>query len=228
MREKVIPAKGYSGKHACVTILTDKWDHRTFHKYEPVFLNYALNDGIDFAFYLATDYGITEIPFLDRFNTEMLRRQYEGKVVFGADDGRRTARNLGLDGFSYEYQGALGAEDYGKSYRYEFDAYRLEWYWENSDGDAKYGRIPDAALKDLLMEVWSILEEYFQDEHERQIDRFMTIEFPGAHRILKIGGFEIDFTDKFMKEKSSEKIMDTKRALDRFIDACLKQEVKMQ
>lgn len=213
---------GYFDKPACVTIITDKWDPKTFHKYEPMFLQGVLKYGFDFAFYLVTDYGITEIPFVDNHTANILRDQYGKEDVIGVEDGRNIAGILDIGQFSYEYQGALGAEDYGKSERYEFDAELLKWHWEDSDGDEKYGIIPDEALKDFFVQAWPILERYHQDK--REICRFMTIENPGAHRILTVGEFEVDFTDKFLKEMPDSKLMDVKRTLDTFIAACLKKE----
>ena len=214
---------GRNAKPASVTIITDKWDAKTFHKYEPVFLQEILKYGFDFAFYLVTDYSITEIPFIDRLSGDALWKQPGEKDVIGVGDGRDTAAHLGVDLFSYEYQGAMGTEEYGKSDRYEFDVQHLKWVWCNSNGYEKYGKIPDAILKDFLMQAWPILEE---NHHKaKEIVRFMTIENPGAHRILTVGKFKIDFTDKFLKEMPASKLMDVKRTLDTFIAACLKKEM---
>ena len=62
----VIRAFGQAGnEERTVMILTDKWDEKTFKQYEEWCLKHAALDGIRFIFLLATDYGYTEIPFLD-------------------------------------------------------------------------------------------------------------------------------------------------------------------
>ena len=45
-------------------ILTDKWDAKTFAKYEKAFIRYACKHDIFPIFLLVTDYGYTQIPFL--------------------------------------------------------------------------------------------------------------------------------------------------------------------
>lgn len=45
-------------------ILTDKWDVKTFAKYEKAFIRYACLHDIFPIFLLVTDYGYTQIPFL--------------------------------------------------------------------------------------------------------------------------------------------------------------------
>lgn len=47
-----------------VIIVTDYWDPKQFKEYEKEMLQYALKDGIWYIFLLATDYGVTQIPFL--------------------------------------------------------------------------------------------------------------------------------------------------------------------
>ena len=45
-------------------ILTDKWDVKTFAKYEKAFIRYACKHDIFPIFLLVSDYGYTQIPFL--------------------------------------------------------------------------------------------------------------------------------------------------------------------
>lgn len=45
-------------------IITDKWDEKTFTKYEKAFVRYACKHDIFPLFLLVTDYGYTQIPFL--------------------------------------------------------------------------------------------------------------------------------------------------------------------
>ena len=45
-------------------VLTDKWDVKTFAKYEKAFIRYACLHDIFPIFLLVTDYGYTQIPFL--------------------------------------------------------------------------------------------------------------------------------------------------------------------
>lgn len=53
-----------------VVLVTDKWDTEVFRKYETEFLNYSLNESIVMLFYLFTDYGYMQIPFVDQDMTK--------------------------------------------------------------------------------------------------------------------------------------------------------------
>lgn len=48
----------------CGVLLTDKWNAAEFAPYEQPFRYFAMNRNFWFVFFLATQHGITEIPFL--------------------------------------------------------------------------------------------------------------------------------------------------------------------
>ncbi len=100
-----------------VILLTDKWDHQKFLKYEKDFLHHALRNKIWYIFLLVTDYGYTQIPFLP--NDKSVLRRIEEEVVedeITFEDMLELLRK-----YPFEYQRSGGTWNLYKSETYHFD-----------------------------------------------------------------------------------------------------------
>lgn len=137
-----------------VILLTDKWDFKTFKKYEKEFLNYALRDGIWYIFILVTEYGCTQIPFLPNDRTALRNIPYaevEDDITF-EDMLRR------LEGQPFEYSFDGGTWKVYESAQYYFETFgTLSWY-KKSVTENCTGKIPCDALRDFLEKIFWIAD----------------------------------------------------------------------
>lgn len=68
-------------KDPSIVIITDRWIPEVFSKYELQFIKYAIENGFSIHFYLVTDYGISEIPFINSKSAGNLRNSLNGQVA---------------------------------------------------------------------------------------------------------------------------------------------------
>lgn len=133
-----------------VILLTDKWDFKTFKKYEKEFLNYALHDGIWYIFLLVTEYGCTQIPFLPNDRTALRNIPYaevEDDITF-----EDMLRRLEGQPFEYSFDGGTWTAN---EIVYYFDAF--SWHKE-SVAEKCAGKIPCDALRDFLEKIFWIAD----------------------------------------------------------------------
>ena len=102
-------------------ILTDKWDVKTFAKYEKAFIRYACLHDIFPIFLLVTDYGYTQIPFLPN------DRKKVHELIPDVDTDREDALRL-FNEVPVEYieQGSV----FNVTERFEYTFYFNERRWE--------------------------------------------------------------------------------------------------
>lgn len=133
-----------------VILLTDKWNIKTFKKYEKEFLNYALRDGIWYIFILVTEYGCTQIPFLPNDRTALRNIAYEeieDDITF-----EDMLRRLESRQFKYSFYGGTWTAN---EIVYYFDAF--SWHKE-SVAEKCAGKIPCDALRDFLEKIFWIAD----------------------------------------------------------------------
>jgi hypothetical protein len=126
-----------------ITIVTDTWDPKCFQKYETLFLEAVLNDGVYFNFYLVTDYGITRIPFMNQRQTDILKRNYLGQHIDEEDSLQEFIRKTGLREMAYvveQYESWIPSEQC-QHCRYNFDFINQKYtFIDETTGEKSLGK----------------------------------------------------------------------------------------
>ena len=129
-------------------IITDKWEAKTFAKYEKSFIRYAFKHGIFPIFLLVTDYGYTQIPFLTN------DRDVAKELILDEDADRDEAWRLFRE-LPVEYI-ELGSAFYAFQ-RNEYTFYFNDGTWELKRPYAESrmirGSMPYSASKKLFSDV---------------------------------------------------------------------------
>ena len=102
-------------------VLTDKWDVKTFAKYEKAFIRYACLHDIFPIFLLVTDYGYTQIPFLPND-----RKKLHELIPDVDTDGEDALRLFDEVPVEYIEQGSV----FNVTERFEYTFYFNERRWE--------------------------------------------------------------------------------------------------
>ena len=102
-------------------VLTDKWDVKTFAKYEKAFIRYACLHDIFPIFLLVTDYGYTQIPFLPND-----RKKLHELIPDVDTDGEDALRLFNEVPVEYIEQGSV----FNVTERFEYTFYFNERRWE--------------------------------------------------------------------------------------------------
>lgn len=129
-------------------ILTDKWEVKTFAKYEKAFVRYACKHGIFPIFLLVTDYGYTQIPFLPN-NRDKVR-----ELILDMDIDKNEALMLFND-LPAEYIEQGGTFNIGQRNEYIFRFADRIWELNHvyAESGIIRGTIPDKATKQFFKEV---------------------------------------------------------------------------
>ena len=130
-------------------ILTDKWDAKTFAKYEKAFVRYACKYNNFPIFLLVTDYGYTQIPFLanDRdIVGELLLDEYVDR-----DEALKIFHDLPME---YIEQGSFIDNIWHRSeYTFKFKERVWELNRVYTENGRTSGTIPDRAAKKFFNDV---------------------------------------------------------------------------
>jgi len=129
-------------------ILTDKWDAKIFAKYEKAFVRYVCKYNNFPIFFLVTDYGYTQIPFLAN------DRDKARELLLDEDVDRNEAVRLFNDlPVEYIEQGSV----FNVGHRSEYTFYFKERVWEldrvYTENGMLSGTIPDRAVKQFFKDV---------------------------------------------------------------------------
>lgn len=143
-------------------ILTDKWDAKTFAKYETTFIRYACKHDIFPVFLLVTDYGYIQIPFLPND-----REKVRGMILdedTDRDEAWRLFRELPVE---YIEQGS--AFNIGRRNEYTFYFNDGTWELKCPYGESRMirGSMPYRATKQFFRDVLWIAST---DERELYTD----------------------------------------------------------
>jgi len=142
----------------CVVLLTDKWDQKVFKKYEEEFIKRAIYDDIRYMFFLVTDYGYTQIPFLPNRRDELDKFR---KTKFVKNKGISNIKHR-IDGYEFEYactyRESPGTWAIRSGRNIELDL--NDRIWEVSRGyESQSGKIPLKACERFLRRL-KVIEEY--------------------------------------------------------------------
>ena len=193
-----------------VILLTDKWDNKTFVKYEKQLLRYALDEGIWYIFLLITDYGYTQIPFLP--NNRHKLEEYRGAQV---EDNISMNEMLDLlRMYPFEYEKYMGTWDPYKGEMWSFDVDELIWTRRSISSPEKIGAINRKDLIKLLERVRFILEEPVDS-----ISPSIRILDSGTS-VLRILGRKLSWYNS--RTAQNRYIHDLEMAMKEFMEACLK------
>ncbi len=140
-----------------VILFTDKWNEKAFEKYEEVFLEKAKDNDIWFVFYMISEEGLTQIPFLPN-----VRYTFDG--IEEAKEERLKIKNVHKkrEEVIYPYSLSLHVSDSWKpmdGYEYEFYCERFEWVEIPYSGETKHGSFSKSALDTFLRSIYHIFNE---------------------------------------------------------------------
>lgn len=141
-------------------ILTDKWDVKTFAKYEKAFIRYACKHDIFPVFLLVTDYGYTQIPFLPND-----RDKVRGMILDEDPDRVEARRMFNLLPVEYIEQGSVIDLIHRIEYTFRFDEKTWECKHPYDENGVIRGTIPDRAAKRFFNDVFWITVADDSDLH---------------------------------------------------------------
>ncbi|WP_037355657.1 hypothetical protein [Selenomonas sp. FC4001] len=197
-------------KEKTVILLTDKWDIKTFKKYEKEYLSYAMHDGIWYIFLLVTEYGYTQIPFLP--NDREILQGFENEKV--EDDVTFEEMIDRLQGQPIEYNVTKGTWKANNSFPYCFcfwaDLYG--WHKESDEGICE-GKVPYNALCKFLGDALWISET----STNAVISNISASDAPVS--TLRIFGITVTWD---VLDNCEERIIALQKSLGKFVDACEK------
>ena len=195
-------------KEKTVILVTDKWDIKTFKKYEKDFLSYAMHDGIWYIFLLVTEYGYTQVPFLP-YDRKALQGLELEKVEDDVTLGEMIAR---LHGQPIEYSVTGGTWTHRDWTEYVFFADYLKWE-KKTISKKSGGDIGERRLHKFLEEVLWISET---DPNEA-LANISAVDAPVS--TLHIFGRTIQWD---VPDNCEKRIVDLQSSLGKFIEACEK------
>lgn len=199
------------GQDKTVMILSDKWDYDTFRKYEKKLLNHAIRDGIWYIFLLITDYGYTQIPFLQ--NNRNALQHLEGEKI--EDDLTYEDVLDMLCEYPVEYSIGGGTWQPHERVHYSFDADELCWEKHSLMEEDICGNIKENDLKRFLENI-----SWIAGESRTMMKPQMEV-LDAPTRELRIFGKTIEWNVGF-DEDSDRQYTLLQKALDRFVAECEK------
>ena len=195
-------------KEKTVILLTDKWDIKTFKKYEKEFLSYAMHDSIWYIFLLVTEYGYTQVPFLPNN-----RRTLQGFELEKVEDDVTLAEMIArLHGQPIEYSVTGGTWKQNDWTEYIFSADYLKWEKKTIAGKSG-GDIREKIMHKFLEDVLWISEIASNEV----LSNISASDAPVS--TLRIFGKTIEWD---VPDNCEERIVDLQTSLGKFIEACEK------
>ena len=193
-------------KYKTVILLTDIWSLAIFKKYEKIFLEHALRDGIWYIFLLVTEYGYTQIPFLP--NDRHMLDSCRGEKI--EDDLSMDDIYRYLKDYPFEYHFSTTLDKYGNT-EYIFNVEYMTWekhsFREHCGGHISR-RLLNALVKKLC---WIIDSKENSISFYNSKDNFFK---------LKIFGKTVEWD--FIPEYEEKNIKELPVAIRKFIEACEK------
>ena len=196
-----------------VILLTDKWNLKTFKKYEKDFLNYALRYGIWYVFLLVTEYGYNEIPFLPHDRRALKKYEYEN---IEHNPSVEEMLNF-LQDLPIEYCFYGGTWGRHKFTEYIFYTDKLIWLKKSSEGQCE-GKIPQRALFKFLENI-----SWIFDYNEKEITPNIRI-LDASISSLYIFGRTFKWYN--VSDPKDKRIAAMKIAVRKFIEECEKRTDK--
>ena len=168
-----------------VLLLTTKWDSLLFRNdYEKAFLHYAAYENVIFTFMLATDYGLSEIPFLP-WDEEKLGRVLEEYRRAASQEEEALEALFRRDYLEYR---TMTYEVMGISTEiYEFDLMRWTYrhIMQRNDREHEIGKtrkLPYNAVLEFAASVRDLLalpEREYRDDWKSRADQWHEAELFG-------------------------------------------------
>lgn len=189
-------------------ILTDKWDAKTFAKYEKAFLRYACKHDIFPIFLLVTDYGYIQIPFLPN------DREIARKLISDADVDRNEALRLFNDlPVEYVVQGNF----FNVWQRNEYTFWFKDGIWEckrpNEEKEMIRGAISDRAAKRFFKDVLWIANA---DDRELYTD---AKSMDAGSYTLSVFGKRLSWDASVIDENGDPRYKKLSKAIKKLIDS---------
>ncbi|MGN1416923.1 MAG: hypothetical protein ACI4XF_08770 [Oscillospiraceae bacterium] len=126
-----------------VTIITDKWSKKMFSRFEPVFLTFALNDDVTFNFYLATDYGIIPIPFINEEMKDIMKNIGDIDLFDLQNEFEKTRKAANVRDMTYtvrQHDSFLPSYEC-KNFTYTLDLETLRYSYRDDHDNIGYGTV---------------------------------------------------------------------------------------
>ena len=204
-------ARAFRGRDSekTVVLLTDKWNLKTFKRYEKEFLNFALHDGIWYIFLLVTEYGYNEIPFLPHDRRAL--RDFENVNIedsMSVDEMLNLLYDMPID---YNIYGGTWSMREFEEYTFYTD--KMIWNKKSLEGKIE-GKIPKRALYKFLESVSWI----FEHPEERITYNCKVID--ASRSSLYIFGRTFNWYN--VSDYDDKRIAELAAAVEKFVDACKK------